>query len=518
MRKSLDVAVFFSGMASLALEFTASRLLERTFGSSNLVWASIIGLILIYLAVGYFLGGRWADRSPSFKTFFKILIWASLTMAIIPLIARPVLQAASTAFDRLEFGILFGSFIAILILLVIPVTLLGTASPFAIRLAVHQLRAVGQVSGRIYAISTLGSFIGTFLPVLVLIPLIGTYRTILVFSGMLLVIGLGGLWISAGWKSVLVYAWSPFAILAIALFGLPGPDRNTAGLIYETESAYNYIQVLQQPNQYRILRLNEGQGMHSVYNPTVLNYNGPWEMVLAAPYFNPAPYSPEQVKSMAIVGLAAGTTARQATAVYGPIPIDGFEIDPKVVEVGRTYFDMNEPNLNVIIQDGRWGLEHSPQKYQIISVDAYRPPYIPWQLTTQEFFKIIYDHLTSDGVMAINVGRAPDDRRLIESLVSTIGAIFPSVYVVDLPQTFNSILYATVQHTEFVNFRANLAAILPRQDVHPLLKEVMTTVVNNIQPAPKPGQVFTDDIAPIEWITNGMVVNYILSGNAENLK
>jgi spermidine synthase len=518
MRKTLYIAVFFSGMASLALEFTASRLLERTFGSSNLVWASIIGLILIYLAVGYFLGGRWADRSPSFKTFFQILIWSALTMAIIPLIAHPVLQAASDAFDRLQFGILFGSFVAILVLLVIPVTLLGTASPFAIRLAVQQLRAVGQVSGRMYAVSTLGSFIGTFLPVLVLIPLIGTYRTILVFSGMLLLIGLAGLWIAAGWKSVLVYIWSPVVVAAIAIWGLQGPERNTPGLVYETESAYNYIQVLEQPNDYRILRLNEGQGMHSVYNPTVLNYSGPWEMVLAAPYFNPAPYQPQQVKSMAIVGLAAGTTARQATAVYGPIPIDGFEIDPKVVEVGRKYFDMNEPNLNVIVQDGRWGLEHSKTKYQVISVDAYRPPYIPWHLTTQEFFQIVHDHLTPDGVMAINVGRAPGDRRLIDDLAATIRTVFPSVYVVDLPQTFNSILYATVQPTLFSNFRTNLADLIARPDVHPLLKEVMTTVVNFLQPQPVSGQVFTDDIAPIEWITNSMVVNYILSGSVETLK
>jgi len=518
MQKTLYIAVFFSGMASLALEFTASRLLERTFGSSNLVWACIIGLILIYLAVGYFLGGRWADRSPSFKTFFQILIWAAMTMAIIPIIARPVLLAASDAFDRLQFGALFGSFVAILILLVIPVTLLGTASPFAIRLAVHQMRAVGQVSGRMYAISTLGSFIGTFLPVLVLIPLIGTYRTILVFAGLLLLIGLGGLWVAAGWKSILVYLWSPVAVLAIAIWGLQGPERDTPGLVYETESAYNYIQVLQQPDEYRILRLNEGQGMHSVYHPTVLNYNGPWEMVLAAPFFNPSPYLPSQVKSMAIVGLAAGTTARQATAVYGPIPIDGFEIDPKVVDVGRKYFDMNEPNLNVIVEDGRWGLQQSRTRYQVISVDAYRPPYIPWHLTTREFFQIVHEHLTPDGVMAINVGRAPGDRRLIDDLAATIRTVFPSVYVVDLPQTFNSILYASVQPTQFSNFRANLASILARPGVHPLLKDVMTTVANNLQPQPVSGQVFTDDVAPIEWITNSMIANYILNGGVESLK
>jgi spermidine synthase len=134
---------------------------------------------------------------------------------------------------------------------------------------------------------------------------------------------------------------------------------------------------------------------------------------LAAPFFNQPPYDPDQVKNMAIVGLAGGTIARQATAVFGPIPIDGFEIDPEIIEVGREYFDMNEPNLNAIAQDGRWGLERSGQQYSLIGIDAYRPPYIPWHLTTQEFFQTVREHLTGDGVAVINVGRAPDDRRLV---------------------------------------------------------------------------------------------------------
>jgi spermidine synthase len=518
MRKSLVIAVFISGMSSLALEFSASRLLERTFGSSNLVWASIIGLILLYLAGGYFIGGIWADRSPTEKTFYQILIWAALTMAFIPLISRPVLQAAADAFDQLQFGILAGAFVAVIILLIIPVTLLGTASPFAIRLAVQHRGGVGKISGRIYAISTLGSFIGTFLPVLVLIPLIGTYRTILFFAGLLLLAGLAGLGVSCGRKMLLRYAWTPLVIAAILLWGLPGTDKHSEGQVYETESSYNYIQVIDLPDQYRILRLNEGQGYHSIYNPNTLSFNGPWELVLTAPFFNPPPYPPENVKSMAIIGLAAGTTARQATAVYGPIAIDGFEIDPKVVEVGRTYFDMNEPNLNVILQDGRWGLEHSPNHYQIISIDAYRPPYIPWHLTTQEFFASVHEHLTQDGVMVINIGRAPNDRRLVEALASTIQTSFPSIYVVDVPQTFNSVLFATVQPTTLDYFRTNLAAIIAREDVHPLLKESLTTVANHLQPAPAAGPVFTDDKAAIEWITNDMVLKYILSGDAQELK
>ena len=126
----------------------------------------------------------------------------------------------------------------------------------------------------------------------------------------------------------------PVVLVLLSIFGIRGPEKLTSGMIYETKSAYNYIQVVQS-GSYRLLRLNDGQGVHSIYNPNVLNYYGPWEQVLVAPFFNKPPYDLSQVKSMAIIGLAAGTTARQATAVFGPIPIDGFEIDPVIIE-GRT--------------------------------------------------------------------------------------------------------------------------------------------------------------------------------------
>lgn len=512
MRKHLAIAVFTSGLTSLALEMTASRLLVRYFGSSDLVWACIIGLIMIYLSVGYFLGGLWADRSPKDTTFYQILIWAAVSIALVPLISHPVLVAAANAFDSLQISILAGAFVAVLILLVIPMVLLGTASPFAIRLALKENQGVGKISGRIYAISTIGSFFGTFLPVLVFIPTIGIYRTFLMLSTLLFSAAVYGLWRSAGFKMAARYLWVPLLLALIWWLGLSGPNKDTAGMIFESESSYNYLQVLENADQYRILRLNEGQGMHSVYHPSVLNYYGPWEMVLVAPYFNPAPYSPRQVKSMAIVGLAAGTTARQASIIYPGIAIDGYEIDEKVVEIGRRFFDMNQPNLNVIVEDGRWGLEHSSSQYQIISVDAYRPPYIPWHLTTREFFQSVRDHLTSDGVLVINVGRAPQDRRLIEALSSTILSVFPSIHVVDVPNSFNSIIFATAQPTQNENFFSNLAYLLGLDAMDPLLIETAKAAAVNLQPAPAPGPIFTDDRAPVEWITNDMIFRFLISG------
>jgi predicted membrane-bound spermidine synthase len=297
---------------------------------------------------------------------------------------------------------------------------------------------------------------------------------------MLLLIGLYGLWRSVGWKLAVFHLPLLVVIILLAVIGVQGTDKTSQGLIYETESAYNYIQV-REIQGIRYLYLNEGQGWHSVYAPGQLFTGGPWEQVLVSPFFNSAPYSISNVKRIAILGLAAGTTARQAAAVYPNATIDGYEIDPKIVEVGRKYFDMNEPQLNVIVQDGRVGLTDSPYKYEIISVDAYRPPYIPPQMTTREFFQVVFDHLTADGAMVINVGRSPIDRELIDCLYNTIRSVFPSAFVMDVPSTFNSIIYATVQQTTWANLEENFSSLLQQR------------------------------------ITNKMVINFIFSDQMEKL-
>lgn len=517
MRKYIYAVVFASGLTSLAVEFAASRLLGNYFGTSNLVWASIVGLILIYLTAGYFIGGTWADRSPSYSTLFKILAWASISVGLIPLVSRPILKLASNAFDSLELGVLIGSFTSVMVLFIIPVTLMGTISPFAIRLLIENRENAGRVSGKIYAISTIGSFIGTFLPVLVLIPSVGTYRTFLILSLFLMIFALTGLFLVGRWKLLLKYIWMPLVIAVLFIFGTPGMDKSTTGLIFESESAYNYIQVLED-QEFRFLRLNEGQGIHSIYHPTIINFNGTWEQVLSAPFFNPAPVELDSIDEISIVGLAAGTTARAAFAVFPNVHIDGIEIDPEIVEVGKEFFDMNNPALNVIVQDGRWALTNSAKQYDIISVDAYRPPYIPWHLTTREFFQVVYDHLSDDGVMVINVGRGPTDRRLINALATTIQTVFPSIYITDLSGSFNSMLFATKQETHLQNFLDNYIQLQNDPSTPSFLLEVMADTYEGLQEIPQASIVFTDDLAPVEELTNSLIVNFILSGGIEELQ
>ncbi len=518
MKKYIYFTVFVSGMTTLAAELSASRLIGNVFGTSNLVWAAIIGLMLFYLTVGYSLGGKQADKHPHAEAMYKVLAWGSFTLGIVPFIANPVLRAAATAFDGLQVGVMVGAFVAVLVLFSIPITLLGMISPYAIRLSMDDTERAGKISGNIYAISTLGSFVGTYLPVLVLIPTIGTTKTFLFFSLLLLFVALVGIAKSAGAKAMLPYLLMVVAIAVMAFFGIGRNIKKTEGQVYETESAYNYIEVLQRGSETH-LRLNDGQGVHSVYDPDNLDYNGPWEQFLVGPFFNAPPVQTSDVQRIAIVGLAAGTSARQATAIYGDIPIDGYEIDPKIIEVGETYFGMSElDNLNAYAEDGRWGLEHSPYQYDIIAVDAYRPPYIPWHLTTVEFFEIAAAHLTPTGVLTINVGRLPNDRRLINGLATTIAQIFPSVYVMDIPYTLNSIIYATKQPTDQDFLAANFVHLYESGDAHPLLLDAMQTAWEYQQPGYETTTVFTDDLAPIEWITNDMILGFMLGGDVSSLQ
>jgi predicted membrane-bound spermidine synthase len=201
--------VFVAGAATMSTEMSASRLLAPFFGASILVWANIIGLILIYLSAGYFLGGRLADRHPHMPYLARLMLIASAAIAATPFLTQPLLDRAVSAFASASVGAFLGSFFASMLIFSVPITLLGMASPFAVRLAVTSVEHAGEVAGRLYALSTAGSIIGTFLPVVVLIPWIGTRRTMLCTAAVLALVAAPAL----GRRYVLV----PAVIAALAL-------------------------------------------------------------------------------------------------------------------------------------------------------------------------------------------------------------------------------------------------------------------------------------------------------------
>ncbi|TEU15426.1 MAG: spermine synthase [Anaerolineales bacterium] len=510
-RAYLLLIVFVSGMTSLAAELSASRLLEPYFGTSIIIWANLIGLVLIYLTVGYYIGGRWADRHPYESVLYQITAWAGFTIGLVPFVAKPILRWSVLGFANYSLGILMGSLFGVILLFAFPITLLGCVSPFAIRLAMRDVDSAGNIAGSIYALSTLGSIVGTFTPVLVLIPNIGTRNTFLSFSLVLLVLSLIGL-ARVGGRRALLYVLMLVILLALIFFVPAGAIKASAGLIYETESAYNYIQVLRRGDDIN-LHLNEGMGLHSVYNPhQVLTY-GIWDFFLMVPYFNDPPYTADRVDSLCMIGSAAGTIPKQYTAVYGPISIDGAEIDPRIVAVGRQFFAMNEPNFNVITQDGRYFLSHSQKKYDVVATDAYRPPYIPFHLTTREYFIEMRDHLTEEGVAVINVGRTHTDYSLVDVLASTMKDVFPSVYIIDTPDygsdLGNSLVVGTVKPTRLSSFEANVALM-----DHPLLLDVAQRTLGHIREVEKSTVVFTDDKAPVEQMVHGLILRYALTAGS----
>jgi predicted membrane-bound spermidine synthase len=188
----LILLVFVAGAASLAVELAASRLLAPYFGTSLFVWANLIGLILLYLTIGYYLGGRIADRYPRPIVLYGLTSVAALLISVIPPLSPPILNWSQSAFATSSISVFYGSLVSVIFLFALPMILLGCVSPFAIRLRIEQVGKSGRTAGQLYAISTAGSILGTFLPVLWLMPTIGTYRTFLVCALVLLLVSLLG--------------------------------------------------------------------------------------------------------------------------------------------------------------------------------------------------------------------------------------------------------------------------------------------------------------------------------------
>lgn len=507
MTRQLTLTVFLAGLTTLAVEFIASRLMQTVYGSSNLVWANVIGLVLLALSAGYFLGGRWADRAPRLDHFYGLVCLAAYAATGGLLLAGLWVRPAAAALAAANAGATGGALVTAALILALPVTLLGAITPFALRLAMPDVGHAGRVSGRLYAISTYGSLAGTYLPVLIAIPLAGVRWSSLIFGLPLYLAGWWGAWrVGARWAR---WLWAPLLILAALVWlAVRGPLKTTPGQVFATESAYNYIEVVAD-GPCRYLLLNEGAGWHSV---TCTDGEAApewvWSLLTVAPFYYPAP----GVERVAIVGLAGGTAARLYHQTWPAARLDGFELDPVIVEVGRTYFDLTTPGLTVQVADGRYGLGQQVNLYDVIVLDAYRVPYIPWHLTTREFFAEARQHLTAHGALTVNVGRTPTDRRLVEALTATLLSVFPSVHTIDAPDSLNTILTATVQPTQADNLTTAMA-----RATEPWLQAMLTAAVANSRPTQASTVVFRDDRAPVETLVDSLVVRYLATTGLSGL-
>src|SRR5918999_1060350 len=439
----LPLLVFVVGTGSLGAEIAAVRLLAPYFGASTIVWANTIGIVLVALSVGYWLGGRLADRHPHMRGLCLLALAAAGLLALVPFAADPLLDLGVEALDSISAGAFIGS-------------------------------------------------------ALLLIPLVGTRRTFLVFA---LAIAVMAVW---GLRPVRRYALAPGAIavlIALPVGTLKASDTDGGRVIHEAETEYQYARVVEYPDGHRTLELNEGQAQHSVYDPDTVLTGDVWDahLVLGFAGFDEPP------RRVAILGNAAGTTSRAYEEFFPETRIDGVEIDGELSEIGRKYFDMNNRRLHLYHEDARPFLRRIDAEYDQISVDAYRQPYIPFYLTTEEFFETVKDRLRPGGVLVVNVGHPEGQDDLEKVLTATMGEVFPNVMRDPMEDT-NTLLVASEAPLSADHLRD------AARDAPDGLSGTMLAAASRLQPGLTGGEVYTDDKAPVEWLIDKSIVDYAADG------
>ena len=489
---TLELLVFVVGTSTLGAEIAAARLMAPFFGDSTIVWANTIAIVLVALSIGYWFGGRLADRHPHLRGLCLLVLAASLILGLVPIVANPFLSLSVDAFDSVSIGTFAGSLFGVLALVAIPVLMLGAVSPWAIRLKLHAVEDSGEVAGRMYAISTVGSLVGTFLAALLLIPLVGTQRTFLVFAlALALVAALG---------------------LGAALAARAGRGRAAAGDPARRDQGQRRGPRDLRDRDRVPVRARRRVPRRAAPAGAQRGPGDPLDLparVAGSPATTGtgcsstrSPRSSASRASVAMLGTAAGTTVRQYARFLPDTQVDAVEIDGELLDIGRRYFDLEDrPQLSKIAEDARPFLRRSDGGYDVIMVDAYRQPYIPFYLTTKEFFELARARLAPGGVVAINVGHPEGSDRLERVLSATLRSAFAYVARDPLNDT-NTILMGS--DAPLTGGRLLDASRSLPDGPAP------GRAARGRPPAPGPdgGRVYTDDHAPVEWLVDESLVEY----------
>ncbi|MEE9134326.1 MAG: fused MFS/spermidine synthase [Nitrososphaerales archaeon] len=486
--------VFIAGAIVMALEIAGSRILAPFFGNTIFVWGSLIGVVLAALSLGYFLGGRLSDRSPSFFQFSVILLAAGISILVMSVASPLILEAVFS----INLGDRYGPLLATSILLIIPGTLLGMVSPYAVKLSADRLEKIGGTSGNIYSLSTVGSIFGTFMTVFILIPELGV-RSILFALGLTLVaISLLGLDNFGRGLVVIIILIASIPALPLSL----GSTFRSGDLVFEKDSPYNHIEITDDHNSgTRTLRLN-GLRHSAMYLDGSLDAVFPYTDFFHLPFlFNPS------IKEVLFIGGGGFTGPKKFLSLYEDVTIDVVEVDGAVVNAAIDYFNVtDDPRLNIIVEDGRIHLTKTEKKYDLIVLDAYSKTYVPFHLMTQEFFDEVQDDLSPDGIVISNIiaSVVGDTSDIFRAQYRTIGTSLPNVYVyptIDSTGTVQNIMVLATKSFE----QTNPLDLRPKtssstEEIPELLSMAGRLYREDIPVSDVP--VLTDDYAPVEKLLN----------------
>ncbi len=491
----LYLTEFFSGMSVMAVELGASRLLAPYFSSSQIVWTIIIGTIMIAMALGNIFGGRRADKDPDPDKLYARLLVAAVWIAAIPFAGKFIILGISALLVvTIDTNFLVcAAFLACMAIFVFPLFLLGTVTPSLVKYTVDSLDDSGKTVGNLNAANTIGSIIGTFVPTFISIPAVGTAVTFLIFSGILLLLGI--------FYFVAVRRRALRIAVCTALFGLCAVFSTSMGfafwekgLTYEGESVYNYLQV-KEDGEKTVLSTNVLFGVQSVYIRSGELSGLYYDYAMAAPLMCAnAPANGENTDIL-ILGMGTGTYAAQCRTYFDGVSVEGVEIDEKITDLAHRYFDLPD-SVKVTTYDGRAFLNSSDKKYDVIMVDAYQDITIPFQMSSAEFFTLVKEHLSDGGVMVVNMNMKSDRKGSINDyLGDTISSVFGSVFTVDVAGSTNRELFASDNADMTDALLKNTAALDNVQ-----LKSLMEYVADNLSPYRAGKLVLTDDKAPVELL------------------
>lgn len=496
--KHIKGYIFLAGFAITGVEMAASRFLAPYFGTSHIVWANVIGVILLGMAIGYAVGGKLVDKYPSEKGLFGIGALGAIILAFLPVVANILLTPLSKGILQTEMGIILATFIATLILFGCPIFLLAMLSPYAVRLLSNDVNIVGSRSGSLSFWSTLGSILGIYITSFFLVPFVGIRESVWLFALLLFIPSILYL------PKKLMFSSFFVAVILVSYFIPATPAAAFGTLLHQEESQYQHIKVVADAQNTKYLYFNEGQGIQSVYNPAKPLLGMYYDYAALFPLLSR--FSAKKDLNVLVIGYAGGSIGKLMHA-YAPsdmtLHIDGVEIDPNVTKLSKEYFGVQDNERALYTMDGRTFLKQVNKQYDIVIVDAYSQEiYIPPHMITREFFTEIADKLSSEGVLAFNINVRDIDGELFQGTMKTLQAAALQTYYMHVPDSYNHWVLGTKTASLEPSF-----STLP-EDVAPLStiwKEGFT-----IMPPVTKGEVFTDNRSPVEMLIHGEILGELL--------
>lgn len=505
----LYMTEFFAGMSVMAVELGASRLLAPYFSSSQIVWTIIIGTIMIAMALGNIYGGKSADKNPDPDRLYRRILVAAVWIAAIPFAGKFIIAgvAGLLVLTINTNFLVWAAFLTCMIVFVFPLFLLGTVTPSLVKYTVDSLDDSGKTVGTLGAFNTIGSIIGTFIPTFVSIPAVGTAVTFLIFAGILLIIAVIYFIFTKRGKGKVTAAAALFIVCCFL-----SPSIGFAfwedDLAYEGESVYNYLQV-KDGDEVTALSTNVLFGVQSVYMKNGRLTGLYYDYAMAAPLMSDCG---GDEKDVLILGMGTGTYAKQCMTYFDNVSAEGVEIDESITDLAHEYFELPE-DVKVTTYDGRAFLNVCDKKYDVIMVDAYQDITIPFQMSSQEFFTLVREHLKEGGVMVVNMNMKSDSSDGINSyLADTIASVFSEVYTIDVEGSTNRELFASNNSGMTAKLTENTAELDNAE-----LAELMNKVSDDLIHYESGGRLLTDDKAPVELL--GMrVIDRLIQDELEYYK